>query len=68
MDRRAGVVHEAGKRQLLRAATAAHGLRALDEVDPAAGAGQHDRGGEPVGPGADDDGVVRALRQPRDRA
>ena len=30
VHRRAGVVHEAGQRQLLRAAAAADGLRALD--------------------------------------
>ena len=68
VHRRARVVHEAGQRQLLRAAAAAHGLGALDEGDPAAGPGQHDRRGQPVGARADYDGVVRVLRQPRDRA
>ena len=68
VHRRAGVVHEAGQRQLLRAAAAAHGFPTLDDGDLAPCPGQHDGRGEPVRTRADYDGVVGALRQPRDRA
>jgi hypothetical protein len=55
MDRRADVVAEARDRQLLGARAAADGALLLVDHDLEPGAGEHARGGEPVGPGADDD-------------
>ena len=59
MDRGADVVGEAGQGELRGPKAAADvGCRfTKHRLDP--GPGQHDRGGEPVGPGPDDDGVRR---------
>jgi hypothetical protein len=57
MDRRANVVAEAGKRQLLGTRSSADRLAGLENEDRASGLGESDGGGEPVRPGADDDGV-----------
>ena len=68
VDGGAGVVHEARQRQLLGAAAAADGVGALEDRDRAAGPGEHDGRGEPVGARADYDGIARVLRQPSGRA
>ncbi len=60
VHRRADVVHEAGLGQLRAAAAAAGGGVGLEHHDLAAGAGEEDRRGQPVGPRADDHGVVLA--------
>src|SRR5690606_9535020 len=58
MDRRAQVVGEAGgKAQVEGAGTAADGEFRFEDDDAQTRAGQGDGGGQPVGAGADDDGV-----------
>jgi hypothetical protein len=57
MDRRAVVVDEAGQRQLAGAEAAADLLRRLEHAHAEPGAGERDRGREPVRPRADDVGV-----------
>jgi hypothetical protein len=58
--RRAVVVQQAG-RQLTRARAATDGVRSLEHGHPDAVARELDGAGEPVGPGADDDGVRHAA-------
>ena len=58
VDRRADVVDEAGPRQLRRARGAARRGVPLQHEHAAARLRHPDRGGQPVRPGADDDGVV----------
>ena len=55
------VVLKAGQRQLGGLGGAAERRRSLDDEHRAPGAGQRDRRGQPVGPGADDDRVVARL-------
>jgi hypothetical protein len=57
VDRRADVVAEAGECELGGARPAADGVTRLDDKDGPSRLGECDRGGEPVRPGADDDGV-----------
>jgi hypothetical protein len=51
------VVAEAGQRQLGRARAAANRLLRFEDQYRPAGLGERDCGGEPVGPGSDDDRV-----------
>ena len=57
VHRRAEVVHEPGKRQLLAAQAAAGLLGRFEHEHPQPSFGERDRGDESVRPGADDDGV-----------
>jgi hypothetical protein len=57
MDRRADVVAKAGKRELRAARSAPDRLTRLEDENRPPGLGERDRGGEPVGPGPDDDRV-----------
>ena len=57
MDRRARVVDEPRQRQLGGAGPTPDGVRRLVDPDRPPGPRELDRGGEPVGPGADDDRV-----------
>ena len=59
MDRRANVMHEAGQRQLGRACPPADRLFAFNHQHRAPGARQGDGRSQPVGTGADDNGVMR---------
>jgi hypothetical protein len=58
VDRRAHVVLEARERQLLRAGPAAGRVPGLDDEDGASRLGDLEGGGQAVGAGTDDDGVV----------
>ncbi len=60
MDRRADVVTESGESELFGPGSPTDPIRCLYNEDPATGPGQLDGGGEAVGPGADDGGVVLA--------
>ena len=62
VHRRADVVAEAGQRQLGGAAAASGLVGCLVDVDRQAGAGQDERGNQPVGAGTHDDGVRRPHR------
>ena len=62
VHRRAGVMHEARQRELLRAAAAAEGVGALEHRDLTSGLRQCDRRGQPVGAGADDDRLPAGIR------
>ena len=63
MDRRADVVPEARQCELLGAQAAADLLRALEHEHADTGPREHDRGSEPVRPGADDDCIGRHERK-----
>ena len=62
---RAGVVHEAGQRQLGGAAASAEARLGLEHAHAAAGPGQGDCRSQPVRAGPDDDRLGAGLRQPR---
>ena len=61
VDRRARVVPEAGERQLLGAKPAADRVAPLEHEHRAAGAREHDRRRQAIGPGTDDDRIVHAA-------
>ena len=50
-------MHKAGERQLLAADGSARDVGPLENGDAPPGSRQHGRRDQPVGPGADDDGV-----------
>jgi hypothetical protein len=62
MDGRAEVVHEPGQRQLPGSRAAADGRFGLEDDDLATGLGNHNCRGEPIGAGADDDGVGHMMQ------
>ena len=61
VDRRADVVDQARDGQLLAARAAADRRFGLEHGDADSLASQRRRGGQPVGAGADDDGVAQAF-------
>ena len=65
VDRRADVMDEAGEGQLGRARPSPDRVGGLEHLDRAARAGEHDRRGQPVRAGADDDGVRQTAASPR---
>ena len=63
MDRGADVVLEAGQSQLSRASATAESRLSFENDDGAALLSNGDRRGQAVWAGADDDGVVGAVRE-----
>jgi hypothetical protein len=64
MDRRADIVGKAREGQFRRAAPAAYGGGAFEDLDGDAGASERDRSRKSIGPSSDNDGVGPSRQDP----